>query len=354
MPAMKRLLSLVMVTVLASACGSNDDVTSDAGSTSDSSVKDSAGNDAASNDGASNDGASNDGGGGDAATGGLKNVFIILMENHSWSSIKGSKSAPYLNGLLAQGGSAENYKTPPGNHPSEPNYIWLEAGDALGIKNDNDPSSNHQSTTDHLSAQLKAAGISWKAYAEDIDGKTCPLKSAGLYGAKHTPQLFFDDMTGTNNANDAYCIAHVRPYGELATDLAGNTAARYSFITPNLCNDMHGELIGSSCPTLTTDMVKKGDDWLKANVPTILGSNAYKNGGVLFIVWDEGDEILGNASDGPIGMIVLSPLAKKGYTNQTAYTHSSMLRTIEEIFGVPLLRDAKNATDLSAFFTSFP
>ena len=355
-PPMKRLL--VLGTILLCACGSSGDDLTDAGSQNDSSTPKDA---AAQPDGGINptDGGINptdgsvtiDGGGGGA----IKNVFMILMENHSWSSIKGNKSAPYINGLLAQGGSAENYKTPTGNHPSEPNYIWLEAGGNLGITNDNDPSSNHQATTDHLVTQLKTAGVSWKAYAEDITGSKCPLTSTGLYGAKHTPQLYFDDVTGTNDPNNAYCIAHVRPYSELATDLGGSNVARFNFITPNLCNDMHGEAIGTTCFALTTDLVKKGDDWLKANVPTILASNAYKNGGVLFILWDEGDEKLGqNASDGPIGMIVLSPLAKTNYTNNTAYTHSSMLRTVEEIFGVPLLRDAKNATDLSAFFTSFP
>ena len=74
----------------------------------------------------------------------------------------------------------------------------------------------------------------------------------------------------------------------------------------------------------------------------------------LFIIWDEGDEApLQTASDGPVGMMVLSPLAKVNFSSSTVFTHSSTLRTVEEIFGVPLLRDAKNATDLSEFFTQF-
>lgn len=99
-----------------------------------------------------------------------------------------------------------------------------------------------------------------------------------------------------------------------------------------------------------------GDAWLQAEVPKIIASTAYKNNGVLFTLWDEWDEsILGSASDGPIPMLVLSPIAEKGYTSPTAFTHSSMLRTLQEILGVsPLLRDAKHATDLSEFFTSFP
>jgi phospholipase C len=287
----------------------------------------------------------------------LKTVFVILMENHSWSTIKASSSAKYINDtLLKDGAHADNYSTPPGIHPSEPNYIWLEAGDNLGITTDDDPAKNHQpATTDHLTAQLEKAGITWKAYVESIDGKSCPLVSKGLFGAKHTPQLFFDDVTDKNSKTSQHCIDHIRPYTELATDLAANKAPQFVFITPNLCDDMHGETFGTSCQALVSDMIQLGDTWLSTEVPKIQGSQAYKNGGALFIVWDEGDESLGSeASDGPIPMFVVSPYAKPGYAAPTAFTHSSMLRTWETIFGVPFLRGAQTAKDLSEMFTSFP
>src|SRR5260221_11572457 len=67
-------------------------------------------------------------------------VLVILMENHEWSLIKGSPSAPYINDvLLPMGAHAEQYYNPPKLHPSEPNYIWLEAGDNFNILNDDDP-----------------------------------------------------------------------------------------------------------------------------------------------------------------------------------------------------------------------
>ncbi len=289
------------------------------------------------------------------ATGRLQTVFVIVMENHSWSTIKMSDKAPYINGtLIPMGAHAENYKTPLGNHPSEPNYIWLEAGDNLGITNDDEPSANHQSTADHLTAQLSAANIPWKAYVEGISGDDCPLTGSGVYAPKHTPQLYFDDVTSNNDPTSTYCKAHIRPYTELADDLTKNTVARYNFITPDLCNDMHGFALG--CGTQNFNEIGAGDDWLRVEVPKILASSAYKNNGVLFIVWDEGDTaIFGPASDGPIPMIVLSPKAKANYSNNTTLTHSSMLRTFQEILGVgPLLRDAATATNLSEFFTSYP
>jgi hypothetical protein len=136
----------------------------------------------------------------------------------------------------------------------------------------------------------------------------------------------------------------------LASDLANNNIARYNFITPNLCYDMH------DCG------IAAGDNWLKAEVPNILNSQAFKNGGALFITWDEGAASTGAQSDGPIGMIMLSPYAKQGYSNQTYYTHSSTLKTMQELFGVfapapaaPLIgNDTAGATDLVDFFTTTP
>jgi phospholipase C len=269
------------------------------------------------------------------------------MENHNWSSIKGSSSAPYINNtLLPMASHAEQYYNPPGMHPSLPNYLWLEAGTNFGITDDNDPSSHHLATTAHLVSLLNGAGISWKAYQEGTDGTSCPLTDTSLYTVHHDPFVYFTDVTNNLSSSSAYCLAHVRPYGELATDLQNNTVARYNFITPDDCDNMH-----DSCAP-TNDSVQQGDTWLQNNVPAILNSQAYKNGGALFITWDEGE----NNSDGPIGLIVLSPDAKgNGYSNTLHYTHSSTLKTMEEIFGVsPYLGDAQNATDLSDLFATFP
>ncbi len=296
------------------------------------------------------------GGSGGGTPSGIQTVFVITMENHSWSSIGGSASAPYINGTLSSiAARAGNYLTPPDLHPSEPNYIWLEAGSNLGITNDKPPANNHKSTTAHLTTQLEAAGISWKAYAEDIPGTDCPLEDVDLFSPKHTPQLFFDDVTDTNDAASQHCIDHVRPYSELSGDLASNDVARYNFITPNLCNDMHGEILGITCNIAVTDTIELGDTFLSQAIPMIMGSAAYQNGGLIVVWWDEGDESLSGASDGPLPFFVISEHAKAGYTGMQAYTHSSTLRSIQEIFGVqPFLGDAANATNLSDLFTQFP
>jgi phospholipase C len=273
-------------------------------------------------------------------------VFIIALENHDWSAVRDSPSAPYINRqLLPVAAYAEQYYNPPRLHPSEPNYLWLEAGTNFGIIDDADPAINHVQTSDHLVTLLDRAEISWKTYQEGISGKVCPLVSTGSYAAKHNPMIFFDDVTNNRDSNSAYCIQHMRPYTELAADLTNNTVASYNFITPNECNDMH-----DSAECATHDPVWNGDTWLSKELPKILASNAYQDGGVLFIVWDEG-----GSGDGPIGLIAVSPNVKPGYSNTIHYTHSSLLRTVQEIFGVtPLLGDAENATDLSDLFAAFP
>jgi hypothetical protein len=299
------------------------------------------------------------------SSGPLQTVFLIMLENHGWATIKNSPSASYIvNTLAKQGAHAEQYYTPPDLHPSEPNYIWLEAGDNLGITSDGPPADNHQATTEHLTTMLEAKGITWKAYAESIEADAsgveptvCPLEKVGSsYDPKHTPQLYFDDVTNTNDPSSTHCKDHVKPYAALAKDLAANTVARYNFITPNLCNDMHGET-ALGCNVLQSDMIKKGDDWLAAEVPKILASAAYKNDGVLFVVWDEGDAtgFPPKSDDGPIPLLVMSPKAKAGFGSNTKFTHSSLLRTLQEIFGVtPFLRGAATSNDLSELFTSFP
>jgi phospholipase C len=279
----------------------------------------------------------------------IKTVFVIVMENHNWSSIAGNPSAPYINGtLLTQGAHAEHYTSPEGIHPSEPNYIWLEAGDDLDIADDDDPAANYRTTKTHLTTQMEIANVSWKSYQEAMTPGVCPLASSGRYAAKHNPFVFFDDVTGGRDAHSPRCIEHIREYGELAGALgsgASGAVAQYNFITPDMCNDMHDS---AGCPS--PDSVANGDAWLAREVPKILASEAYKAGGALFITWDESE-----GGNEPIGLIALSPFAKPGYAGTIAYTHSSLLRTIQDVFALrPFMRGAANAVSLEDLFVSYP
>ena len=302
----------------------------------------------------------------------VKTVWVILMENHNWignnagaafgdPDLKGSRLAPYINGpLLKASAHAERYFNPPGNHPSQPNYLWLEAGTNFGVLADTQPGqSPFNVDAPHLVRLLQDNGISWMAYAEPDFGSpvfdVCPIDFT-YFDVEHLAFSYFTDIAGNPpDANSPECIAHVRPYYQLATDLADGTVAQYNFIVPNLCHDGH-EGVAPCASTEPSDNTLRSDTWLKQNVPLITESDAYKEGGALFIIWDEAEDS-GRFSDGPIGMFILSPFArgggKKAYQNFIHYDHSSTLKTLQEIFGVePLLGGAANpgTKDLSDLF----
>jgi hypothetical protein len=223
----------------------------------------------------------------------------------------------------------------------------MEAGFHLGLVTDEDPGPGNVSSENHLTRQLDAAGVSWKTYAEDAPAGVCPIASQGNYAPKHVPAVFFTDVVGNPpSATSPQCIRHVVPFATLEKDLSTGNVARYDFIVPNLCSDMHG---GPACPRMNE--ITQGDAWLSRTVPIIQQSKAYADGGAIFITWDESEQ-----GEHPIGMIVLSPAAKGGgYTSGTKYFHSSFLRTMEEVFDVsPLLNDAAKQPDLSDLFRSFP
>ncbi len=365
----------------------------------------------------------------------VKTVFVIAMENHNWTQpnnqftggiqqIYQNPNAPFINSLVngtafgvvngsvvhisGQVAYATAYHhvlaTSSGNnphiHPSEPNYIWSEAGTNFGVLNDHDPyASNGPTNQDaslHLSNLLTQSGKTWRSYQEDIDltrnasGQltnvplpqdqwTVPLTSfsgvfaSGVnqyngsaqynYAAKHNPTVFFTDTNGGNNATPTNLLStHYAPLQQLAIDLDDDAVADYNWITPNQFNDMHTALTGGY-KGLTADAakIKQGDDFLSQIVPVIMASNAYKNHGVIIIWWDEseGDGVAGDNADDfnhTIGEIIISSRAHRNvnglpYASPLNYTHSSDLRTMQEIFHVePMLGDAVNAIDLSDLF----
>ena len=300
----------------------------------------------------------------------VKTVWVIMMENHNWTGddagaafgdpdIKDNPLAPYINGtLLKKSAHAEQYFNPPGNHPSQPNYLWLEAGTNFGVLADTQPGQPQLFTRKHLVTLLQNAGISWMAYVEPDFGSpvfdTCPLDFSFL-DINHLAPDFFNDINDGLNPQSTECIEHVRPYYQLSTDLADHTTARYNLVIPNVCHDGH-EGVSPCDSNEPADNTLRSDTWLKQNVPLILQSDAYKEGGAIFITWDEAEDT-DQFSDGPIGMFLLSPFAKGGgktaYSNSIHYDHSSTLKTIEEIFGVqPLLGAAAHpkTIDLSDLF----
>jgi acid phosphatase len=260
-----------------------------------------------------------------AAYGGT--VFTIVMENHNRDQIVGNAAAPFINSLVAQGAEAAGYHDAY-VHPSEPNYIWMVAGENFGILNDDDPSPRQTiSSTSHLADQLEMAGLTWKTYQEGM-GAPCGLTSHGTYAVKHNPFAYFSDINGWNGtsfAPGARCTDHMVDYSQLDVDLAAGQVPSYVFITPDMIHDMHD---GS---------IQDGDTWLSHEVPKLMASDAYKNGGALFLLWDEGSS---QGDDPPF--ILVSPNGKNGFVSHVEYDTSAYLKTVQTMLGVEPLPCSPN------------
>lgn len=276
-------------------------------------------------------------------------VFVVAMENENIAQIYGnSAEAPYINQtLIPTSARATEFIDELGlSVPSEPHYVWMEAGTNVfadhTFTTDASPSaSNSTATTAHLATQIANAGLGWTAYEEGIDATTgsCPIVSSGFYAPKHDPFVFFRDIAGSPPSNaTGTCAAHIKSLSALSGDLASGSIASYAFITPDLCHDMHG---ASGCPG--GDLVQAGDDWLSLNLPPLIAF-ANARAAVVFLVWDEGD------ASGHVPFMAIGPGIKPGYAGSQTYTHSSLLKTIEEILGLPILPAVTAANDLSDLF----
>ncbi|HEY1420991.1 MAG TPA: alkaline phosphatase family protein [Candidatus Dormibacteraeota bacterium] len=234
-------------------------------------------------------------------------VFVIVMENRSYSQAAGDS---YIANLAAQYGVATNYHGV--SHPSLPNYLALTSGSTWGITDD----GFHSLPAGGLGTQLTAAGIDWRAYMEGMT-RTC-FNSPYPYALKHDPFAYYGDA----------CPPQVVPFSQFASDIAGSTP-RFVWITPDLCHDGH------DCSSTVAE------GWLAQTVPMILNSAAWRDHGVLFITWDEGED-----SANSVATLVIQPNPAAHQSSQP-YDHYSLLATIEDQLGVPRLGLAAQATPMS-------
>jgi phosphatidylinositol-3-phosphatase len=253
----------------------------------------------------------------------FEHVYLIMMENESQSAIT-STNAPYITSLMSTYAYTDNYST--SYHPSLPNYLDIVSGSTQGVTDDGTPAQYGNITAMHLGDQLDGVQIPWREYAESAGGP-CVMTDSGAYATKHVPFLFFKDISGTSSI----CQDRVVDYSQFATDLAAGTY-RFSMISPNLCDDMHGGIAQCLLPSVST-----GDTWLKTNAAAIIAAMGPHD--VLFIVWDEQTGSTGTSST-PMLCIPTGPLVKPGTVSMKAYTHESLLATFEDAFGVPRLANA--------------
>jgi hypothetical protein len=245
-------------------------------------------------------------------------VVWVVMENHSYAQIIGSPSAPYINQLASQCGSASNFAAE--SHPSLPNYIAMTSGSTQGITDDNGPAS-HPLNVASIFSQLP--GGQSRSLEESMPS-TCFLSDSGQYAVRHNPEAYYTNL-GSDCANYDVPLA-------ATPDLS----AKFTFVTPNLCNDTH------DCS------VQTGDSWLQGFLPKVFSSAQYQAGKTaVFLTWDENDGSAGNH----IATLVMAPSVVPGTTSSTAFTHYSMLRSTEELLGLgAFLGNAATATSMRPAF----
>ena len=296
----------------------------------------------------------------------FSHVFVIMMENTTLATLQAAEKAggaPNLSMMTKTYATASDYHGVA--HPSLPNYIALTSGDTQGIAcdGDADPTESACSSSSilcdgqllfgcscsngamNIADQIEAAGKSWMAFGEDM-GSPCNITDSGNYAQRHLPFLYYQDIQG----DAPRCKAHVVDYGSFLPD----SAPEFTFIAPNLVDDMH-----NPDPALSPETVNipNGDKWIGPTVASIMASKSYQQGGLLVVLWDEDDGsggLLGNTDD-PIGIFVMSPYAKSGgYVSKATANHYSLLATIEDGLDLPYLGNAATpGTGVAATMADF-
>ena len=299
-------------------------------------------------------------------------VFVILEENKNYEQILSVEAAPNIAGLARTYGDATRFFGE--THPSEGNYVALLGGDNFGIHDDdafycapgrrdaNCPNSakpdyvDHTRATPHLGDQLQHAGLTWKAYLESLPApgslayvaedravvaSTVPLP---VYASKHAGFVNF-----ASAQNDPDRAAHLVGFDKLRSDIAAGTLPNFALVVPNQCNEMHGlpPLPGVPADCAITNigpLIKRGDAEVGRLVAMIQGTGTWrsKDNVAIVITFDEGSSRTtegccgkpGNGGGGHIPTIVITNHGPRGLADNTPYSHYSLLRTLEDAFGI--------------------
>jgi phosphatidylinositol-3-phosphatase len=243
-------------------------------------------------------------------------VVLIVMENREYGEVIGNSDAPYINRLAWKYAlSTRFYAT---GHPSLANYLAILGGSTFGVSgNCTDCVVEGTSLVD----QLDANGVPWKAYMEGMPSPCFTGAARGRYVKRHNPFMYFSRI-----ASDPARCSRVVPLDRLSTDLDRGRLPPFVWITPDMCHDAH------DCS------IRTADHFLERWVPRLLAQLG--STGALFLTWDEGTTDAGccsKASGGHIATVVAGSAVRRGARSDVPYDHYSILRTIEESWGLELL-----------------
>ena len=246
-------------------------------------------------------------------------VVVVMEENHSYSDIIGSGSAPYLNQLAGEGAlMTSSYGV---THPSEPNYMAIFSGSTDGLSADTCPVT---SPAANLGSELLKAGDTFKGYSEGLPSAGSTTCTSGEYARKHAPWVNFSDVPSSDSL----------PFSSFPASGKYSSLPTVSFVIPNLEDDMHD------------GTVTAGDTWLKNNIDAY-AQWAKSNNSLLIVTWDEDDY----SENNQIPTIVVGAGVKTGKSAQNI-THYSVLATLEQMYGLPRLGSSSSASPITGIWSS--
>jgi len=238
-------------------------------------------------------------------------IVIVVEENHAYRQIIGNPQAPYINALAKRGMLfTQSYGVA---HPSQPNYLALFSGSTQGVVSDDCPL---QFTGPNLASALAAKGLRFVTYAESLPAPGALDCGRGAYQRKHNPAANWAGLQGT-----------LLPFSEFPENLA--KLPTVAMVIPDQDNDMHD---GS---------IEDGDAWLKMNMERY-AQWALAHNSLLIVTWDEDDF----AGDNRIATILVGAMVRSG-TSAQRINHYAVLRTIEEMYGLPYINESAHATAIA-------
>jgi acid phosphatase len=265
-----------------------------------------------------------------AATGTIpasSHVFVVVEENHSYSSVIGKSAMPYFNSLASKYGLATQYYA--NTHPSIGNYFMLTAGQLI-TRNDGLCSAV---TQDNIVRHLLTAGKTWKSYAESLPYAGYTGCGRGNYVKRHNPLAYFSDVA---NSSEKYNLV---PFTQFSKDFANHTLPQFSFIVPNLIHDAHNGTLSAA------------DSWLKTNIAPLILSATFQKDGILIIVFDESVGSDTQHGGGHVAAVVIGPKVKAGTKSTKLYQHQNTLKTVMKALGLSSFPGAASgAAAMTDFF----
>lgn len=236
----------------------------------------------------------------------FERILIIVLENQNYGD---AIVDPYLNSLAKKGTSLNNFHAI--THPSYPNYLAMITGKEIPTRGDKQINLNERTIAD----LLKAAGLTWKNYAEGYPGNCFKYPTSGLYARKHVPFMSFIPIQERECENIASA-------NQLSEDLKAKALPNYMFYSPNIDNDGHDTGLAY------------GSNWLKGFLEPLRKNEGFMKGTLIVVTFDESR----NDSTNHIYTVLLGDMVKPGENNEN-YNHYSVLRTIEDNFSLGTLAE---------------